>query len=70
MPSPHTKPCDKCLGTGLLKREPRRKPDGTADPADTVKWPEITCDKCGGSGEIGYHPNPEETRHSAVPFAP
>jgi len=26
-------------------------PNGAIDPLDTVDWPEIVCEACGGSGE-------------------
>jgi DnaJ-class molecular chaperone len=56
----HTKPCDRCAGTGLIVRDKRHTADGQIDPTDVIEWPQQLCDKCGGSGTVGYVPAPQE----------
>jgi len=47
-----SEPCRACDATGLVTRAARRLPNGEPDRLDTVKWPQVICETCNGSGRV------------------
>ncbi|MBV8777968.1 MAG: hypothetical protein JO032_20105 [Alphaproteobacteria bacterium] len=56
MASHLTETCKTCSGSGRVARPRRHLPNGEPDRFDTIEWPEIICDACGGSGQVPVEP--------------
>jgi DnaJ-class molecular chaperone len=54
--------CERCVGTGRVRRLQRRRADGSLDPLDTLGRHHEVCDRCGGSGEADAHRPPPQSR--------
>jgi hypothetical protein len=58
----HTRPCERCVGTGLVPRpvSPLAEDDYVRRYLGGMPWAGTeTCDRCGGSGVEEYVPNPQ-----------
>lgn len=55
--------CPVCQGEGTVPRVRRSLPNGEPDKFDTVIWPSVICNACGGSGKVadGRSPASEAT---------
>jgi len=47
-----TEACNFCGGSGTVPRALRRLPNGELDQFDTIFWPEVVCEACGGGGRM------------------